>query len=212
MRGLIGLPEQTDSEPNRCTCTNGAEATQQRLLWNALPPPTCHVFHLSKQPCPVPAEAAPADSVCDNGQTGVQDPDTDVCCPLECGTACGGEGCGTIPGVDASQCCAAAIMASGVTCDGTTTPCVQTSVAANDTTCSNGLAGIESGEVCCDAACGVCGGATCGNLPGLTGADCCIGEIETAAELCSVKGSAPCVVDPPGEFVANVVSPNGPLF
>lgn len=69
-------------------------------------------------------EAAPEDSVCINGQTGVQDPDTDVCCPLECGDFCGGEGCGTIPGVDASQCCAAAIIAAGVVCDGTTTPCV----------------------------------------------------------------------------------------
>ena len=75
----------------------------------------------------VSPEAAPADSVCDNGQTGVQDPNTDVCCPLECGDSCGGDGCGTIPGVDASQCCAAAIVASGIECDGTTTPCVQTS-------------------------------------------------------------------------------------
>lgn len=72
------------------------------------------------------AVAASNDSVCDNGQTGVQDPDTDVCCPLECGEFCGGDGCGTIPGVDASQCCAAAIMDSGVICgEGVDAPCNQ---------------------------------------------------------------------------------------
>lgn len=73
-------------------------------------------------------------------------------------------------------------------------------VAANDTTCSNGFAGVDNGLICCDAACGVCGGATCGSIPGLTGADCCLTEISEANELCSVKGSAPCVIDPPGEF------------
>lgn len=66
------------------------------------------------------------DSVCDNGQTGVQDPDTDVCCPLECGEFCGGDGCGTIPGVDASQCCASIIEQSGIVCgDGVEAPCTQ---------------------------------------------------------------------------------------
>lgn len=70
-------------------------------------------------------EAADANSTCDNGQTGVQDPDTDVCCPLECGDQCGGDNCGTIPGVDASQCCAMAIIASGAVCsDNVDPPCV----------------------------------------------------------------------------------------
>lgn len=64
--------------------------------------------------------------MCDNGQTGVQDPDTDVCCPLECGDFCGGDGCGTIPGVDASQCCATIIEQSGIVCgDGVEAPCSQ---------------------------------------------------------------------------------------
>eukprot|EP00903_Cladosiphon_okamuranus_P006298 g6176.t1 len=158
-------------------------------------------------PCILSTEAAPATSLCDNGQTGIQDPDTDVCCPLECGSFCGGEGCGTIPGVDASLCCAAAIIASGVECDGTTTPCVQTSVADAESTCSNGFPGVETDLICCDAACGICGGDTCGNVPGLTGADCCLTEISEANELCSVKGSAPCVVDPPP--VTPSTCPNG---
>lgn len=68
--------------------------------------------------------AAPAsnDSVCINGQTGVQDPDTDVCCPLECGDQCGGDNCGTIPGVNASQCCSTQIIASGAVCSDTVLP------------------------------------------------------------------------------------------
>ncbi|CAM9115958.1 unnamed protein product [Ectocarpus sp. 6 AP-2014] len=151
-------------------------------------------------PCILSTVAASADSVCDNGQTGVQDPDTDVCCPLECGESCGGEGCGTIPGVDASQCCASIIEQSGIVCgDGIEAPCTQVAVAVADSVCSNGFPGIENEDasVCCDAACNVCGGSTCGNVAGLTGADCCTGTIITNDELCSVKGSAPCVVDPP---------------
>lgn len=73
------------------------------------------------------AALADANSTCDNGMTGVQDSDTDVCCPLECGTLCGGEGCGSIPGVDSSQCCAAAIILSSQSCDQTgQAPCIQT--------------------------------------------------------------------------------------
>lgn len=72
--------------------------------------------------------------------------------------------------------------------------------------CSNGLPGIEAQEVCCDAACGTCGGAECGNQFGLTGADCCIAEIEATGQLCSVTGAAPCVVDPPGESVTKAVA------
>ena len=72
----------------------------------------------------IPA-AASNDSQCDNGLTGVQDPDTDVCCPLICGDACGGEGCGSIAGVDASQCCATNIIAAGASCADTgVAPCV----------------------------------------------------------------------------------------
>lgn len=77
-------------------------------------------------PCPLESPAAaPDDSTCDNGLTGVQDPNTDVCCPLVCGDACGGEGCGSIAGVDASQCCATNIIAAGASCaDTNVAPCV----------------------------------------------------------------------------------------
>lgn len=60
--------------------------------------------------------------MCDNGLVGVQDPDSDVCCPLECGNECGGAGCGVIVGTDPSQCCSELIMASGQDCAVTGSP------------------------------------------------------------------------------------------
>lgn len=67
-----------------------------------------------------------------------------------------------------------------------------------DSVCSNGLPGVETDDICCVAACGVCGGVSCGNIPGLSGADCCLTTISENNERCSDKGSAPCVIDPPG--------------
>ncbi|CAM9694516.1 unnamed protein product [Pylaiella littoralis] len=160
-------------------------------------------------PCILSTPAASNDSTCENGQTGVQDPDTDVCCPLDCGDFCGGGGCGTIPGVDGSQCCASAILDSGILCgDGVQPPCAIVTLAENDTTCSNGLPGVESDNlICCVAACGTCGGQNCGDVAGFTGDDCCIENIEANNELCSDKGFAPCVVDPPE--VTPSTCPNG---
>lgn len=87
----------------------------------ALPPHIHFCFFTSN------AVAASNDSTCDNGLTGVQDPDTDVCCPLICGDACGGEGCGSIAGASSGDCCAADIMAAGVLCsDSGSAPCLIT--------------------------------------------------------------------------------------
>ncbi|CAN0441619.1 unnamed protein product, partial [Hapterophycus canaliculatus] len=63
-------------------------------------------------------------------------------------------------------------------------------------TCSNGLPGYEDpvNLICCDPACGLCGGTGCGDVPGLSGAECCSAEIELSGQLCSVTGSAPCIV------------------
>ncbi|CAN0538120.1 unnamed protein product, partial [Scytosiphon promiscuus] len=33
-------------------------------------------------------------------------------------------------------------------------------------TCNNGLPGTQTGDVCCDAGCGECGGDGCGTRPG----------------------------------------------
>ncbi|CAB1109038.1 unnamed protein product [Ectocarpus sp. CCAP 1310/34] len=162
-------------------------------------------------PCIITTAAAANDSVCENGQTGVPDPDTDVCCPLECGDSCGGEGCGSIPGVNATQCCSSLIIESGAVCSDTVSaPCVVGAAEAdNSTTCSNGIVGIEDpvNLICCDAACGLCGGPGCGNVTGLTGLDCCSEEIAVVNDLCSVTNEAPCVMDPP-DFVASTC-PNG---
>lgn len=68
-----------------------------------------------------------------------------------------------------------------------------------DSVCSNGLAGIEAHEVCCELSCGLCGGVGCGNVPGLSGDQCCVSIIEETGDLCSMTGAAPCRVDPPGE-------------
>ncbi len=59
----------------------------------------------------------------------------------------------------------------------------------SDPTCSTG---IRSGDACCPAACGACGGTGCGSRPGGTDA-CCTTPILAAAVSCS--GSLPpCVV------------------
>ncbi|CAM9821581.1 unnamed protein product [Pylaiella littoralis] len=161
-------------------------------------------------PCIISVEPAPANSTCDNGLTGIQDPETDVCCPLICGESCGGVGCGSIPGVDASDCCATNITDSGMRCSETVgPPCIVVAIADPNATCSNGLAGIEDadGTVCCDAACGQCGGDGCGDVAGFSDADCCSATIEGSGELCSIALAAPCKVDPP-EFTPSMC-PNG---
>lgn len=65
------------------------------------------------------------------------------------------------------------------------------------TTCSNGLEGVQDSEgiVCCNPACGVCGGSECGGNPGLSTGDCCVGTILTSGESCNVTESAPCVLE-----------------
>ena len=67
-------------------------------------------------------------------------------------------------------------------------------VARPNTTCSNGLVGLENnmGTVCCVLGCDPCGGAGCATNNTLGGSNCCAGEI---SELCSVTNSAPCKFD-----------------
>lgn len=76
-------------------------------------------------------------------------------------------------------------------------------VSTTETTCSNGLVGLENGEitVCCDADCGQCGGEGCGDISGLSVDDCCADIIVENGQLCSETDAAPCVLDAPGEVV-----------
>lgn len=65
--------------------------------------------------------------------------------------------------------------------------------------CKNGVDGIqsESCDVCCPAACGVCGGDTCASpADDSLGADeCCESNIKEAEVLCIHTGEAPCIVN-----------------
>lgn len=60
--------------------------------------------------------------------------------------------------------------------------------------CSNGVSGIQSGDVCCSAECIKCGGSGCGRRPG-GGEECCVGAISSSGIMCSDSGVAPCIVD-----------------
>lgn len=68
------------------------------------------------------------------------------------------------------------------------------------TVCSNDLPGVEAKGVCCKAGCGECGGPNCGQVPGLTGDDCCTSTIQNSNVTCSQAGAAPCILDPEGEL------------
>jgi len=54
--------------------------------------------------------------------------------------------------------------------------------------------GVVSGTVCCEAACGQCGGVGCGARPGGAAA-CCVGAIRTAGRRCT-DHPPPCLLDP----------------
>jgi hypothetical protein len=60
--------------------------------------------------------------------------------------------------------------------------------------------GLVNGDVCCDAACGSCGGNGCGQRPG-GGELCCVGAITRANVMCSDNGGVPpCLIDDPWEW------------
>lgn len=62
-------------------------------------------------------------------------------------------------------------------------------LSVSDPQCSSG---IKSGNVCCPAACGSCGGDGCGSRPGGAKA-CCTNSIIVTSKSC-LKGEAPCVI------------------
>ncbi|CAB1099232.1 unnamed protein product [Ectocarpus sp. CCAP 1310/34] len=66
--------------------------------------------------------------------------------------------------------------------------------------CVAGVEGILSSneEVCCIAACGMCGGSGCSDVEGTDGgSDCCVDDILDSDVTCGVDdGVAPCIVDP----------------
>jgi hypothetical protein len=106
-----------------------------------------------------------------------------VCCKASCGT-CGGNGCSSRSGGSAG-CCGGTISTSARYCLDVGPPCIMA-----DPQCRTG---ILSGNVCCAAGCGTCGGNGCGSRPG-GAASCCGGTITTAALSCRTH-MPPCIVD-----------------
>ncbi|CAM9516484.1 unnamed protein product [Choristocarpus tenellus] len=150
-------------------------------------------------PCILPGVVIDVNGTCAGTDevAGIRDPVEDVCCPLECGV-CGGSGCGVIPGTTAEMCCSENIMASSQLCSVTgVAPCVIDSAEASNTTCSNGLEGIEDPilDVCCASNCGQCGGEGCGSIVGTGGAsDCCSNTIASSGSSCNDTRAAPCII------------------
>eukprot|EP00903_Cladosiphon_okamuranus_P018651 g17166.t1 len=62
---------------------------------------------------------------------------------------------------------------------------------SEDQTCSNGVPGYESANVCCPLGCGTCGGDSCSEL----GEGCCTSDVKDSGALCSVTKAAPCNID-----------------
>ncbi|CAN0253180.1 unnamed protein product [Pylaiella littoralis] len=73
--------------------------------------------------------------------------------------------------------------------------------ASPDSTCSNGLSGVEAenGKTCCALYCGTCGGVGCGSRGNAS--DCCATEIAFYGEECGVAGASPCFNVPEEPFV-----------
>ncbi|CAM9361846.1 unnamed protein product [Ascophyllum nodosum] len=161
-------------------------------------------------PCILEIPEVTSNSTCSNGLPGFEDTVNFVCCDVACGL-CGGPGCGNVPGLTGNDCCSETIATNGTSCSvAGEAPCIlELPEVTSNSTCSNGLSGFEDtvNFVCCDVACGLCGGPGCGNVPGLSGDDCCSGTIATNGTLCSVTGAAPCIIDPPE--VTPSMCPNG---
>ncbi|CAM9722429.1 unnamed protein product, partial [Laminaria digitata] len=60
--------------------------------------------------------------------------------------------------------------------------------------CANGVAGVQRDDICCDLACGECGGGGCGQRPG-GNTNCCTNRIRDSGLTCSATSMAPCIID-----------------
>ena len=121
---------------------------------------------------------------------------SDICCDSECGT-CGGTGCGALPG-GGSNCCGGPIIDSGVSCNSDSAPCLMSTPPPTPAPTPEPVVdpkcefGIRKDNLCCDSACGTCGGVGCGAREG-GGSNCCGGPILDSDLSCD-DNLAPCVV------------------
>lgn len=137
----------------------------------------------------------PPDPLCELGIIGNSASGSNLCCAASCG-ACGGTGCGSLPGGSGS-CCGTPILNSGLSCDDTSAPCIITPVPGTpDPTCDLGIIGTSSvgQNLCCPSTCGTCGGTGCGGFPGGS-SNCCGGPI-LASEVSCDEDEAPCIISP----------------
>ncbi|CAN0376743.1 unnamed protein product, partial [Scytosiphon promiscuus] len=51
-----------------------------------------------------------------------------------------------------------------------------------------------SGDICCDASCGTCGGSGCAGRPGGS-SNCCSGRIRDSGLMCGTTLASPCIVN-----------------
>lgn len=111
----------------------------------------------------------------------------EVCCPSTCGE-CGGVGCDMRPG--GAACCFIDVLYSERSCRDNPPPCVLLEDPPDDP-----CTGIRAGSICCEAACGACGGPGCDTRPG--GPDACCGSnIRESGRDCATD-APPCVVSVP---------------
>mmetsp|Transcript_11851 Transcript_11851/g.17670 ORF Transcript_11851/g.17670 Transcript_11851/m.17670 type:complete len:210 (+) Transcript_11851:46-675(+) len=118
---------------------------------------------------------------------GIADLTNTYCCLESCVT-CGGFGCDTREGGEAG-CCTSKISDP---CSSGAAPCVNDEIIflADEILCPSGSIFDSTGQKCCDAKCGKCGGNGCHLREGGEEA-CCVGSVTT---LCS-NGTLPCVAD-----------------
>eukprot|EP00752_Nemacystus_decipiens_P002363 g2232.t1 len=144
-------------------------------------------------PTPGPTIAPVMEATCMDGVPGLLYKE-EICCPTSCGT-CAGNGCSDRDGGDFSgheACCRSGVEDLGRVCSATVgAPCIVSDEPMDDSTCSNGLPGYETSDVCCPLSCGQCGGVGCSGR----GEGCCTSEVKESGDLCSVTMAAPCNID-----------------
>lgn len=137
---------------------------------------------------------------CSNGIPGVQE--GDVCCDAACET-CGVSVC-DLESAENDSCCTTKIKDSGIYCsESLAAPCRIDH--EGEAVCTNGLPGVQSNSLCCEAQCGTCGGAGCATRPGGE-ESCCTRRIRDSGDLCSATSAAPCIIDDDNNVA---LGPNG---
>eukprot|EP00966_Prymnesium_polylepis_P302007 6977586-Prymnesium_polylepis.1 len=156
-------------------------------------------------------------SFCAAGIMGFLDRRRAACCPKECGV-CGGQGCSSRPG-GKFACCIAVILKTSCACRSANDVGCIIPRSSERELCAKGIVGQRPpaiaalrgpAAVCCDAACGVCGGWGCATRYGASG-ECCTSKILWSQRFCWFSGDVGCVL-PDSRALVLWHSTNSPLF